>query len=51
MFEDELLIEFDNVLAEQIEMTKTMMEDPNSDLIEKKLHDWHSKISGLHLFI
>jgi hypothetical protein len=45
------LIEFDNVLADQILLTKAMMEDPNSDLIEKKLHDWHLKITGLHLFI
>jgi hypothetical protein len=51
VFEEELLIEFDNVLGEQTEITKAMMADPNSELIERKLHDWYSKITGLHLFI
>jgi len=28
-----------------------MINDPNAALIERKLTDWHFKISGLHRFI
>lgn len=51
VFEDELLEEFDSVLQQQLQMTQVMIDDPNAALIEKKLIEWHLKLTGLQLFI
>ena len=51
VFEDELLEEFDSVLQQQIQLTQVMIDDPNAALIEKKLNEWHLKLTGLLLFI
>lgn len=47
VFEDELLEEFDSVLKQQIQLTQVMIDDPNAAQIEKKLNEWHSKLTGL----